>query len=106
MPREREGGEKGNKVERESPAGDRACGIVCKRSLVFRVKAAIECDIEVRQQARGQKGRQELMSDGKGDDREAKGERDESKIKIERQNIRKMSEYVHNQLNVQRNIWL
>jgi hypothetical protein len=46
------------------------------------------------------------MSDGKGDDREAKGERDKSKIKIERRNIWKMSEYVHNQLNVQQNIWL
>jgi hypothetical protein len=83
MQREREGGKV--EVKRESPAGDRARSVKRKRSLVFRVKAAIECDIEARQRARGRKEWRRSMSDGKGKEGKLKERGNGSKIKKERQ---------------------
>jgi hypothetical protein len=64
--REREMGERKVKIKIESPTSNRSHGIICERSLVFRMKAANECDIEVQQQVRGQKERQRTMSETRG----------------------------------------
>ena len=82
----------GRKVETEkdSPAGDRLRGIVCERSPVFIMKAANECDIKVPQRARGRREGRRLMSDGKGDEREAKERGNESRIKERRQNVQRV----------------
>ena len=92
-------------VERESPA-DRPRGVVCEKCLVFRMKAANDCDVISRQWARGRRERRKSKSNGKRDERAAKRKSDGSKTRKEKQNIRKGSQYVLKQLtNVQRNIW-
>ena len=77
----RVGGKVKVEAERESPAGDRARGVVCERGPVSRLKPANECKFEARQRARGRKEWRGSVSDGEG---EAKAENDESKIKIEK----------------------
>jgi uncharacterized protein (DUF2342 family) len=70
--REREKGERKVEVEVESPAGDRARGVVCEESPVFRMKAANVCDVKARQWARSRRERRRSMSDGKGEKEQLK----------------------------------
>ena len=83
------------------PAGDRARGVVCEGDPVFKVKAQVYC------MSRRDSGREVEGSGGgripmaRGTRRGAKRRSDESKIKMEKENIRKGNEYVHKQLSVQ-----
>ena len=78
---ERGGGERNVEVERESPAGDRARGIVCEKGPVFKMRAASVLHVKARQRARGRKERRWSKSDGKG---EAKGSSEGFRIKKEK----------------------
>ena len=89
--REREGEERKDKIEIESPAADRSPGVVWERSLAFRMKATNERDIEAPEKAGGRKEGRRLMSDGKGDEREAKEKGNESRIKERKTKRRKGS---------------
>ena len=86
--REGIGGERKAKVERESRRRQSARRRLRKGS-GNHLEAASERDIEARQRARGRKERRRSISDGKGDEEEAKEGSDESKIKKEKRNIRK-----------------
>ena len=79
----------GERRVESSPASDRSRGVICERSPAFRMKAATECDIEARQQARGRQEWQRSMAEGKEDKWEAKEGGNESRIKKERRNIRR-----------------
>ena len=100
--RERGGGKVRSKFKECCPAGDRARGVVCEGDPVFKVKAQVYIVCQSATAGARSKGAAvvEFRWQGKREG-ELKERSDESKIKMEKENIRKGNEYVHKQLNVQ-----
>ena len=99
---QRERGGKGKGEVQRVPAGDRARGVVCEGDPVFKVKAQVYIVCQSATAGARSKGAAvvEFRWQGKREG-ELKERSDESKIKMEKENIRKGNEYVHKQLNVQ-----